>query len=103
MNIFSMTIEIVLACLLVIAIVYFWRLDQRLKALRSGRDNMLLAARELQNAVTHAQGAVEMLRATAEAAGRDLQAKIDEARALTSAPAQRSETSDFALRRRSVI
>jgi hypothetical protein len=105
MNIFSMTIEIILVSLLLIAIIYCWRLDGKLKALRSGKDGMLAAARELQNSVAHAQTAVEALRASAGAAGRDLQAKIDEARALANAaPAVgRAETTDYSLRRRSSL
>lgn len=106
MNIYSMTIEIILVSLLLIAIVYCARLDGKLKALRTGNARMLEAARELQQSVIHADNAVGALRRSAEAAGRDLQAKIDEARALAAAPARdqaRESTVDFTLRRRSVL
>ncbi len=83
MSIFSLTFESILAVLLVIAILYCWRLDQRLKALRSGKDGMIQAARELQVSVSHAEDAILSLRQSAEAAGRDLQSKIDEARAVS--------------------
>jgi hypothetical protein len=101
MNIFSLTIEILLISLLLIAIVYCWRLDQRLKTLRSGKDGMLAAARELQTSVADAQKAVEMLRRSAEASGRDLQTKIDEARAVAASVPR--ETSEVSLRRRNVF
>ncbi len=104
MNIFSMTIEIILASLLLIAILYCWKLDQRLKSLRTGKDRMLEAARELQQSVLHAENAVTALRRSADAAGRELQAKIDEAQAVARAePRTTGTVSDFTLRRRSVL
>jgi hypothetical protein len=108
MNIYSMALEGVVAFLLFIAIGYCWKLDRSLKKLRSGRDGMLQAARELSNSVTHAQNAVQALRASSEAAGRDLQARIDEARAMAAAAIATPhlaprENVDFSLRRRSVL
>lgn len=99
-----------LALLLLIAIAYCIRLDGKLKALRTGNTRMLEAARELQSSVLHAENAVTALRRSAEAAGKDLQAKIDEARAVASAPMLSREDTrdavrpvDFTLRRRSVL
>ena len=74
--------KVFLAVLLVIAIVYCIRLDGKLKALRTGNTRMLEAAKELQSSVIHAENAVTALRRSADAAGRELQAKIDEARAM---------------------
>ncbi len=48
MNIYSMILEGIVAGLLLIAIGYCWKLDRSLKQLRTGRDGMLQAARELQ-------------------------------------------------------
>jgi vacuolar-type H+-ATPase subunit D/Vma8 len=108
--IYSMTLEIVLASLLLIVIAYSWRLDGRLKALRTGHSRMLEAAKELQSSVLHAENAVMALRRSADAAGRDLQAKIDEARAMAAQPMVREalredgrSNVDFTLRRRSVL
>jgi hypothetical protein len=106
MNIYSLTMETLLASLLVIAILYCWRLDQKLKALRTGNNRMLEAARELQQSVLHAENAVGALRRSADAAGRELQLKIDEARAVAEAPAPSAaarDNVDFTLRRRSVL
>lgn len=123
-GIYSMAIEILLVVLLLIAILYCIRLDGKLKALRNGNSRMLEAARELQGSVIHAENAVTALRRSADAAGRELQSKIDEARAMANAPLVREAPRevmidgprdmarhrdnvprpvDFALRRRSVL
>ncbi len=120
-GIYSIGLEVFLALLLIIAILYCMRLDGKLKALRNGNTRMLEAARELQNSVLHAQNAVTALRRSADAAGKELQSKIDEARAIASIPMVRdvhnmpisntreNERSsergnvDFTLRRRSVL
>jgi len=124
-GIYSIVLEGFLALLLLIAIAYCMRLDGKLKALRNGNTRMLEAAKELQSSVIHAQNAVTALRRSADAAGRELQLKIDEARAVAAIPMVRDardmpresyrETPresalateranvDFTLRRRSVL
>ncbi len=119
-NIYMLAFEGVLAVLLVIAILYCIRLDGKLKALRTGNMRMLEAAKELQSSVIHAENAVTALRRSADAAGKELQGKIEEARAMTAAAATaqtylREESRDtdssrdsvrpvdFSLRRRSVL
>jgi hypothetical protein len=74
-------VEIVLALMLATCLVYFWRLDRKLQALRSGQDGALAAAAELAQATAQAEAAVRALRATAQETGRDLQARINDARA----------------------
>lgn len=106
MTIYSVAIEISLAVLLLIAIAYCMRLDGKLTALRTGNSRMLEAARELQQSALHAENAVAALRRSADAAGRELQAKIDEARAIATAPPtveRARDNVDFTLRRRSVL
>jgi hypothetical protein len=115
-NIMSLGIEVFLAILLLIAIAYCARLDGKLKALRTGSNRMLEAAKELQSSVIHAENAVTALRRSADAAGKELQHKIDEARAMANTPIIRevmvddSRTAsqargnvDFSLRRRTVL
>ena len=125
-NILTLTIEVFLAILLMIAIAYCARLDGKLKALRTGNTRMLEAAKELQSSALHAENAVSAMRRSADAAGKELQAKIDEARAMAQKPIIRevmiddSRTAgresdresgrdnvrapvDFSLRRRSVL
>lgn len=77
----TLVIEVVLALMLAACLFYFWRLDQRLNALRSGQDGVLKAAAELAQATAQAEAAVRSLRATAGEAGRDLQSRINDARA----------------------
>src|SRR6185436_19263810 len=77
----AFAIEIVLALMLGACLFYFWRLDRSLQALRSGQDGALKAAAELANATAQAEAAVRALRVTAQDTGRDLQARINDARA----------------------
>ncbi|MBC7769430.1 MAG: hypothetical protein H7124_11645 [Phycisphaerales bacterium] len=77
----TLAIEVVLALMLAACLYYFWRLDKRLAALRSGQDGVLKAAADLAQATAQAEAAVRTLRATATEAGRDLQSRINDARA----------------------
>lgn len=77
----TLVIESVLAIMLAACLFYFWRLDQKLTALRTGQDGALRAAAELAQATAQAEAAVRAMRATAQDAGRDLQARIVDARA----------------------
>jgi len=104
-----------LALLLIIAIAYCIRLDGKLKTLRTGNDRMLEAARELQSSALHAENAVTAMRRSADAAGQELQSRIDEARAMAAATQAATQylreephrdavrPVDFSLRRRSVL
>ena len=76
----TLAIEGVLALMLAVCLFYFWRLDKKLSALRTGQDGALRAAAELAQATAQAETAVRAMRATAQDAGRDLQARIDDAR-----------------------
>ena len=77
----SLALEIVLAVMLGACLFFFWRLDRKLAALRSGQDGVRAAAVELVQATNAAETAVRALRVTALEAGRDLQARINDARA----------------------
>jgi Flp pilus assembly protein TadB len=76
-----LVLELVLALMLAACLFFFWRLDRRLSALRSGQDGALAAAAELMQATAQAETAVRALRAAAQDSGRDLQARINDARA----------------------
>jgi hypothetical protein len=77
----TLGIEVVLALMLAMCLFYFWRLDRKLSALRTGQDGIRAAAAELVQATQQAESAVRNLRATAQETGRDLQARINDARA----------------------
>ena len=79
----TMALEGLLAVLLAACLFYCWRLDRKLSALRSGQDGIRAAAAELNAAVMQAEQAVKALRATAAESGRDLQARIEDARVLS--------------------
>ena len=72
-----------LMALLAACLFFCWRLDQRLSRLRAGQDGLKETVAELAEASRHAEAAVRGLRATAAETGRELQARIDEARGLT--------------------
>lgn len=77
----TLVLEVVLAIMLGACLYTFWRLDRKLNALRTGQDGVRSAAAELAQAVVQAEAAVRSLRLTAHEAGRDLQARINDARA----------------------
>lgn len=74
-------LEIVLALMLGACLFFFWRLDRKLTALRNGQDGVRAAAADLMQASAQAEAAVRAMRATAQDAGRDLQQRINDARA----------------------
>ena len=76
----TIVLESVLALMLCACLFYFWRLDRKLNALRTGQDGIRAAAAELLQATTQAEAAIRMLKLTATEAGRDLQARINDAR-----------------------
>jgi Domain of unknown function (DUF6468) len=77
----ALVLEGVLAIMLGACLFYFWRLDRKLNALRTGQDGIRAAAAELVQATTQAETAIRALKLTASEAGRDLQARINDARA----------------------
>ena len=77
----TLVLESVLALMLGVCLFYFWRLDRKLNALRTGQDGIRAAAAELVQATTQAEAAVRSLKLTAAESGRDLQARINDARA----------------------
>ena len=76
----TIILEGVLALMLGACLFYFWRLDRKLNALRTGQDGIRAAAAELVQATTQAEAAIRTLKLTAADAGRDLQARINDAR-----------------------
>lgn len=80
---YGLIVEGLLAFLLVLTIIYCWRLDQRLSNLRKGNDGMIAAARELAETIAQAEQAVQGLRKSANEAGKELQSRIDEARSIS--------------------
>ena len=78
----GITLEVGLAVLLSVVLYFCWRLERKLSALRSGSDGVRAAALELKEAAARAEAAVRGMRIAANDSGRDLQARIDDARAM---------------------
>jgi hypothetical protein len=81
-SLLSPILEGLLALSLIGVAIMCWRMDRRLNALRSGRDEAISSAAGLLDAMTRAETAVRGLRATSTEVGTNLQTQIDEARAL---------------------
>lgn len=82
MSLIGLAFEGAVALVLVLVAGLCWRLDRRLSALRSGQDGVRATVVELAEATAKAEAAVRGLRATSDKAGRDLDERISEARAL---------------------
>jgi len=78
----SLVFEGGVALVLVLVAGLCWRLDRRLTALRSGQDGMRSTVVELTEAATRADAAVRGLRSTSDRVGRDLDERLEQARAM---------------------
>lgn len=74
--------DALLALLLIAALAAIVRLELRLRTIRAGQADMARSAHELNAAAQRAEAAIRGLRATADNAGGDLEARIVRARAL---------------------
>ncbi|MEL7029919.1 MAG: DUF6468 domain-containing protein, partial [Pseudomonadota bacterium] len=79
---FSLIIELIVAGLLLVTIVYCFVLDRRLAALRNGQDGLRDVIASLNSATQQAQTSVMQLKATGEQTSADLKGAITDARAL---------------------
>lgn len=84
--------EVMLALLLLLTVVYCWRLEQRLNTLRSGADGLREAVQDLVTATGRAQTCIEGLRQATEQGGAELDRRMQSAGKLA-ADLQRLERS----------
>ncbi|RYF95091.1 MAG: flagellar positioning protein PflI [Caulobacteraceae bacterium] len=82
MSIVALSMNIVLGLLLVAALGMGWRLERRLKALRSGHDDFAKAVADLDAAAMRAQAGLMALRAASSEAEENLNVRIAAAQAL---------------------
>ncbi len=66
MNMTSLIMEMVLMALLVVALLFGWRLDKRLKALRAAHEGFAQAVHDLDNAAIRAHNSLKELRGHAD-------------------------------------
>ncbi len=83
MSIIALSMNILLGVLLVGALIMGWRLERRLKTLRSGHDDFAKAVADLDNAALRAQSALVSLRLASQEAEEGLAGRIAEAHELT--------------------
>ena len=74
--------DALLALLLCAALAAILRLELRLRTIRSGQAEMARTAHDLNAAALRAEAAIRGLRATADGAGQELDARIGRARSL---------------------
>ena len=74
--------EILLAVLLLLTVIYCWRLDRRLSALHTGTDGMREAVRELVEATQKAQNCILGLSQTSATSAAELDQRMQSARKL---------------------
>lgn len=78
----GMILEILVAVLLVVTVVYCALLDRRLHALRTGQDGLKALIEGLDGATRRAQSAIGELKQSADAAGATLSSHVTKGRAL---------------------
>lgn len=78
----ALGLDIVIAVLLCVTIVYAFLLNKRLQALRADRAEMESLLRKFYDATTKADASIKGLKATAESSGKELQEVFDKARSL---------------------
>ncbi|WGM38644.1 DUF6468 domain-containing protein [Caulobacter sp. NIBR1757] len=83
MSIVALSLNVLLGVLLVGALIMGWRLERRLKTLRSGHDDFAKAVADLDNAALRAQSALVSLRLASQEAEEGLAGRIAEAHELT--------------------
>lgn len=83
MSIVALSMNVLLGVLLVGALIMGWRLERRLKTLRSGHDDFAKAVADLDNAALRAQAALVALRQASHEAEEGRAGRIAEAQELT--------------------
>ncbi|WP_269716229.1 DUF6468 domain-containing protein [Caulobacter sp. NIBR2454] len=83
MTLAGIALQILLAVLLVVALVFGMRLERRLKALKDSHEGFAKAVLDLDSAAQRAEQGLADLRAATDEAAEQLADRIDKARALT--------------------
>jgi ABC-type transporter Mla subunit MlaD len=82
MDVVTITMDLLLATLLVAALAYGFKLERKLKALRDSQAGFAEAVRSLDTAASRAEAGLETLRLTTDAAHDELHDRILKAREL---------------------
>ncbi|MFT4254631.1 MAG: DUF6468 domain-containing protein [Caulobacter sp.] len=82
MSLIAVALQVLLAVLLLVALVFGWRLERKLKALRDAQDGFAKAVADLDNAAQRAEQGLADLRAATDEASEYLADRIEKAKAL---------------------
>jgi|SRR3546814_537157 hypothetical protein len=85
-------LDVVVAVLLVVTVVYCWRLNQRLSTLRQGRAELAALVTQLTQATMRAESSIGALKIAAKEASQGLEENIGTARSLRDELAMITET-----------
>jgi len=79
---YKLVLDVIVAALLVVTIVYLWMLSQRLSQLRSNRDDLAKVVMSFNDATARAEAGIPKLRKAAEETGQALQERVEKAQSL---------------------
>lgn len=82
MSLVAVALQVFLAVLLMVALVFGWRLERKLKALRDAQDGFAKAVADLDNAAQRAEQGLADLRAATNEASEYLADRIEKAKTL---------------------
>lgn len=82
MSLIAVALQVLLAVLLVVALVFGWRLERKLKALRDAQEGFAKAVADLDSAAQRAEQGLADLRAATDEASEHLADRIEKAKAL---------------------
>jgi hypothetical protein len=82
MSLIAVALQVLLAVLLMVALVFGWRLERKLKALRDAQSGFAKAVADLDNAAQRAEQGLADLRAATDEASDYLADRIEKAKAL---------------------
>lgn len=79
---YKLVLDVMVAALLAVTIIYAWILNQRLNQLRRNRDDLAKVVSSFNDATARAEAGIPKLRKAAEESGMALQEKVEKAQSL---------------------
>ena len=79
---YKLVLDIMVAALLLVTIIYAWVLNQRLSQLRRNRDDLAKVVASFNDATARAEAGIPKLRKAAEETGMALQERVEKAQSL---------------------
>lgn len=79
---YKLVLDVMVAALLAVTIIYAWILNQRLSQLRRNRDDLAKVVSSFNDATARAEAGIPKLRKAAEDSGQALQERVEKAQSL---------------------